>query len=204
MKNSFYSMFAALSLLMFTGCEEGEHNIRIDGTGPIVSQDLDLATFNKIEHTGVANYYITIGSPQSVVLKAQQNIIDVMTWEVMNQSLKVGLEKNVSIKNHDEIRFEITVPEINNIILTGVGDIVLSGADQTQLTVILTGVGNVKSYGMKVDTCTITLTGVGDCEVYVSNELYGTLSGVGNVYYKGNPTINFKITGVGHLIDSNP
>ena len=203
MKTLNYSLVIALFLLMLSGCEDGHNSIRIDGTGPIVSKNLDLSPFDKIEHTGVANYYITIGSPQSVVLKAQQNIIDVMTWEVVNHSLKVGLEENVSIENHEEIRFDITVPAINYIGLTGVGEFILSGADQNELTITFTGVGAIKAYEMKVDTCNITFTGVGDCEVYIGNELNGTLSGVGNVYYKGNPVINFTITGVGKLIDSN-
>jgi hypothetical protein len=38
-----------------------------------------------------------------------------MTWEVAFQSLKVGLDKDVSIKDYEEIRFDITVPEINDI-----------------------------------------------------------------------------------------
>ena len=106
----------------------------------------------------MANFYITIGSPQSVELKAQQNIMDVMTYEVINQTLTVGVEKNVSIENHEEIRFDITIPSISMIDLEGVGDFILSGSDQ--LTIILMGVGNVEAYDMKVRYCTITSTGV--------------------------------------------
>jgi len=203
MKTSFCSLVVALFFLLSSGCEEGQNNLKINGTGPIVSKNLDLSSFDKIEHTGVANYYITVGTPQSVVLKAQQNIIDVMTWEVVNHSLKVGVEDNVSIANHDEIRFDITVPAINNIALTGVGDFILSGDNQSELTITLTGVGNIKAFEMKVDNCNINFTGVGDCEVYVNNKLNGSMSGVGNIYYKGNPAITLTITGVGHLIDSN-
>jgi len=35
------------------------------------------------------------------------------------------------------------------------------------------------------------------------SDLNVTLTGVGYVYYKGNPTINSKITGVGKLINDN-
>jgi hypothetical protein len=44
---------------------------------------------------------------------------------------------------------------------------------------------------------------VGDCEVHVLNELNVTITGVGIVYYKGNPTINSSVTGMGQFIDSN-
>jgi hypothetical protein len=57
-----------------------------------------------------------------------------MTYEVVNQTLKVGLDKDVSIDQHEEIRFEITIPEINDIELVGIGDFVLSGDDPSELS----------------------------------------------------------------------
>lgn len=198
-------MIFAILILTMQGCEDDfwYHKITVIGTGPVITRNLDLQAFNKIENTGIANFYITIGSPQSVVLKAQQNIIDVMTWEVGNQALKVGFDKDVSIEKNEEIRFEITIPEIEEIELTGVGDFDLSGADQDELTVNLTGVGSVRAYDMKVSTCNITLTGVGDCKVFVIDELNVTIAGVGYVYYKGDPEINSTLTGVGRLINDN-
>jgi hypothetical protein len=203
MKILYYIIGVSVLLLSSPSCENDKNEIRINGNGPVVTRSIELSSFSKIVHTGVADYYITIGTPQSVVLKAQQNIIDVMTWEVADHSLKVGLQEHVSIETHNEIRFDITVPSISNVELTGVGDFLLSGPDQGELTITLNGVGNIESYELKADTCNIMLTGVGNCKVFVSNLLSGTLSGVGNVYYKGNPSINLNVTGVGRLIDSN-
>ena len=204
-KTSYYSILITLFFLITTGCEnKGEINNRtIVGEGPIVSRNLDFASFDKIDNSGVANFYITIGTPQSVVLKAQQNIIDVMTYEVLGQTLEVGLEENVSIENHEEIRFDITLPSITEIELLGVGDFLLSGDKQDELRIDFTGVGNVKAFDMQVGNCYITLTGVGNCEVYVIDELDITITGVGSVYYKGNPVITSNITGIGQLINAN-
>ena len=99
------------------GCVENDpgDNIRnVIGTGPIVSKTLTLDEFSKIENTGVADIYVTLGSPQSVVLKAQQNIIDIMTIGVVSDELKIGLENGVSIEKAEEIRFDITIPEITS------------------------------------------------------------------------------------------
>lgn len=205
MKTSYYSILVAVFILITSGCEDnGETNDKnITGTGPVVTKNLDFASFDKIENAGVANFYITVGGSQSVQLKAQQNIIDVMTYEVDGQALKVGLEENVTLENHEEIRFDITIPSITNIELAGVGDFVLSGTDQDELTINFTGVGNIKAFDMKVGTCYITSTGVGDCEVNVINLLDVTITGIGSVYYKGNPTITSDVTGLGQLIDAN-
>jgi hypothetical protein len=198
-------MIAAVLTLLAAGCEEENGNgngndNKITGTGPIVTRTLELSSFDKIENTGVADFYITIGSPQSVVLQAQQNIMDVMTWEVVGQTLKVGLEENVSIETQEEIRFDITVPSFTSINLVGVGNFVLSGDKQDELSINLTGVGNVLAYEMEVGSCNIVSTGVGNCQVYVTDNLTVLISGVGNVYYKGDPSVSVTLSGVGQLI----
>ena len=197
---------AFVVLLSFTMCDSDNDlnpNKKIIGTGPIVTKTLSFPSFSKIENTGVANFYISIGDPQSVLLKAQQNIIDIMTYEVINGTLYVGIVENTSIENAEEIRFEITVNEINDIKLVGVGDFELSGDFQDELSISLTGVGNFEAYDLEVGACTIVLTGVGDCKVNVRDELDITLTGVGSIYYKGNPNINQNVTGMGSLINDN-
>jgi hypothetical protein len=205
MKTPIHILIFAVVLLEIMGCEDDVTNNRrkVAGTGPVITKNLDLSSFSGIATTGVANVNVTIGTSQSVVLKAQQNIIDIMTYEVVNNTLNIGLKKNISIENYEEIRFDITIPAITKIELTGVGDFVLSGNDQEELTIILTGVGNVQAFNMKAATCNITTTGVGNCEVNVIDELNVIISGVGNVYYKGNPDIKATVNGLGQLINSN-
>jgi hypothetical protein len=206
LRTSTYIMTLIVVLLFITGCEDNGSNakIKIIGTGPIVTSNLDLSSFTTIKNTGVANINVSLGTPQSVVFKAQQNIMDVMTYKVTDNILEIGIEKNVSIENSDEIIFDITIPAINKIELEGVGEYVLSGDYQDELTIILTGVGNVKAYDLKVGTCNITLTGVGMCEVQVMDQLTATIVGVGNIHYHGDPTIISSVTGLGNLIDANP
>jgi hypothetical protein len=202
----FLYLLAASLLFAYYGCDTDgdlDNNKKVIGTGPVVTEILDLSSFHMIENTGVANVYVTLGSPQTVILKAQQNIIDVLTYEVINNTLKIGVEENISIENTVEIRFDIVINEISDIGLLGVGSFELSGDYQDELSISLIGVGHVNAYDLDVGICTISSTGVGDCRVRVQDELYATITGVGNIYYKGNPSINQNITGVGQLINDN-
>lgn len=206
MKYIIIPFLAGLIFMIPMGCLEndpGDTTRNVIGTGPIVSKTLILDEFSKIENTGVADIYVTLGSPQFVLLKAQQNIIDIMTIGVVSDELKIGLENGVNIEKAEEIRFDITIPEITSLILTGVGDYILSGDYQEELTIILAGVGYVRAFDLEVGTCNISITGVGDCEVHVKNEMIVTIFGVGNVYWKGHPDISSSISGVGALIDAN-
>jgi hypothetical protein len=165
--------------------------------------DLDLPSFNEIVSTGIANFYIDTGSTQSVIVKVQDNIMNVMTYEVVDETLEVGLEKNVSIESDEEIRFDITIPSIRSITLAGIGNFELSGYYEEELTINLTGVGDVDAYGIRVGTCTIRSSGVGNCRVHVLDVLDVIISGIGNVYYRGNPTVTQSVTGLGQLIPAN-
>lgn len=206
MRSVLITFIAGLLLLFPTGCEDNDpvgDNRNIIGTGPVVTKTLSLDAFSKIENTGVADIYVTVGGPQSVILKAQQNIIDVMTIGVLGDVLEIGLENGISIEKADTIRFDITIPALTNVSLTGVGDYILSGDYQDALTIQITGVGNVEAFGLEVGTCTILITGVGDCEVNVRDALTIDITGVGNVHYKGQPSISSSISGIGALIDAN-
>jgi hypothetical protein len=199
-------VLAFVVIISFTMCDldDGPNpNNKITGSGPVITKTLSFPPFNKIENTGVANFYISLGDPQSVLLKAQQNIIDIMSYEVINGTLFVGIQKNTSIQNAEEIRFEITVNEMNDFKLVGVGDLELSGDFQDELSISFTGVGNVEAYDLEVGICTIVSTGVGDCKVNVRDELDVTITGVGTIFYKGNPVITQSISGLGKLIEDN-
>jgi hypothetical protein len=206
MRHIIISFLAGLIIMIPTGCENwgiDDDTRKVVGTGPLVTKTLTLDAFSKIENTGVAYIYVTLGSPQSVVLKAQQNVIDEMTIGVISNELKIGLKEGVNIAEADTIRFDITIPEITSVTLTGVGDYILSGDYQEELAISLTGVGKVKAFDLEVGTCTINITGVGDCEVNVKNELIVTITGVGDVYYKGDPNRDQSVSGVGRIIDAN-
>ena len=204
MKKSILLILLSFTIVFFNSCEKGNNGTNnITGIGDIVADTLDLSSFHSIKNTGVANIYVTVGDTQSVVLKAQQNIIDVLTYEANNSTLEIGIQENTSINESKGIVFEIGIPEINKIELIGVGDFELSGDLQDELYIFLIGVGTVRAYNLEVDVCHITSTGVGNCQVRVNNTLNVTITGVGSVYYKGDPTINSTITGLGKLVDAN-
>ena len=166
---------ACFYMVYLCGCssDEDNHDDRIIiGEGDVVSQTVEVSSFNSIKNIGVADINIAKGDSQLVVLKAQQNILDILTYEVKNQEFVLGVEEGVSIKNSDGIIVDVTVNEITKVSLAGVGDFTLSGNKQESLVIDLIGVGNVDAYKLEVDDCFITLTGTGNCKVKVNNLLF--------------------------------
>jgi len=192
------------TLFLFLGCEKEEpHNLNLTGEGEIATLPIELDPFTDINLRGVADLNVTVGGEQSVTLKAQQNIIDVMNWEVQSGTLIISMDDDVTLQKHEGILFEITVDELFSLLHSGVGDMNLQGEDRNSFEIDHQGVGDIQAYGLTVDHCAVFSSGVGNCYVYVIETLEVDISGVGNVYYRGQPDITSMVSGVGNLIDDN-
>lgn len=205
-RHIFKLFIPGLLIILFIGCDpddDPQNERLVIGTGPVVTQTLSLPAFDRIMNAGVANIFVTIGETQSVDLKAQQNIIEVLTFQVIDNILEIGVEKNVTIGKAEDIRLEVIVSNLREIGVLGVGSYDLAGDYQDELEISIIGVGDVHAYDLKVGSCTIISTGVGNCWVNVTDDLRVTLAGVGNIFYKGNPEIFQDVTGMGKVINDN-
>ena len=86
--------------------------------------------------------------------------------------------------------------------ISGEGMVSYSGF-VTKHSLSSSGVFNFKGFQMVTDYTLLDISGVGNCEVTANKSLAVTISGSGTVYYKGNPTIESDITGIGEVIDDN-
>lgn len=219
--------FIGLVVLLFISCSDNDNddfpidNDCLQGQGAIVSETRTLADFHSINTTIVADIFLAQGPKEDVIIEAQPNILQELKTEVVNGELRLTFNHCVDILQR--VKVHITMPEIRNLTLTGVGDIMaqnqfnltdlevtLTGVGDimlrgtsTTLDITLTGIGTVKAFGLDSEVCGVNITGVGDVEVLVNDMLNVTIAGVGNVFYKGNPSIASTITGSGGIVDSN-
>ena len=97
MKHSIQLSLLLAAIFTFLSCEKEDPfaSQKITGKGEIVTKSLELDPFQSVVLNGVADLDITVGQEQAVTLKAQQNIIDVMTWEVLAGTLIIGLKEGI-------------------------------------------------------------------------------------------------------------
>lgn len=86
--------------------------------------------------------------------------------------------------------------------ISGSGDLTLKGTTLSQLLSI-PGSGNYFGYGIPTNNVEVITSGSGLAQVQVSGQLNVTLSGAGDVYYKGNPVIIASVSGSGQVINDN-
>lgn len=192
--------------LIFWGCSNpGENHSRpVSGEGPVIEMNIPVDPFNQINHVCMGDMEIIVSDTLQVVMEAQQNIIDLMDWTVQDSTLYWGFTEAVEIVEAEKILCKIKMPvPLVSLILTGVGQVGVSGPKQNSIYLQVDGVGNIGAYDLEVDKAEADITGYGNIEVRVISELIGIISGKGNVLYRGDPLLNVHVSGSGEFIDDN-
>ena len=87
--------------------------------------------------------------------------------------------------------------------IAGSGNLTLKG-DANEFTCSIAGSGNINAYDLKAKVATVKIAGSGNVKVHVTNEIHAKSAGSGNIYYKGNPSIEkTSSAGSGSIVKKN-
>ena len=89
---------------------------------------------------------VRVGASQSVVVKADDNLIDRVTTEVKSGTLVIGNTPD-SFSTKSPMSVEVTIPRLNALTLTGSGNIVVDDIEAERLKVDLPGSGTLTGTG---------------------------------------------------------
>lgn len=131
-------------LINFSCTASGQWGNQIKGEGPLVKKTLDVDDFNAFSLMISGNVYLRQGASQSVEVEGQANLIAVLNTEVKDQMWKIKFEERV--RNMSQFNIYITVPDLEEINVSGSGDIVGRGTFKTNgnLDIIVSGSGNIE------------------------------------------------------------
>ena len=191
----------------------------VSGTGPTVSQTVDLSPFTGIDFQAGGEVIVVLGDSQRVMVQGQENIVDLLNRDVLNGVWAIGFTECVS--QVSELRVEVTLPEVSSVTLSGAGtveaeteadmlDTVLSGAGTITLSgqsanheIALEGSGTIEAFDLVTDETRVILSGQGTVNVTADERLDVDLPGAGAVFYKGDPQLTVNISGAGNVVDAN-
>lgn len=162
-----------LITLIFIGCKKAQDGMDgmdgmdgnpncISASGNIITSHLNLASFNGINLLISDNVTIKQGASQDVKLIGHENVINDIKPDVVDGIWRIEFNNNNCYKNH-QLSIEITVPEINNVKLSGSGSIMLENfINQNNLSIENSGSGNISINGFEgISNSTIVLSGSG-------------------------------------------
>jgi hypothetical protein len=214
------AVLAATAILLFIGnhVSDSTESRMLEGSGITATQTRELPPFDAVELAGSNTVAISVGGKQSVVVHADDNLLDRVTTRVSGGKLVIGNEAG-GFTTKGPMRVEVTVPAVNELTLGGSGTIAAEGVDADVLTVDLVGSGGVRASGrahrvdvrlngsgdvqlreLVADDVKATVNGTGSVAVNATESLDASVPGTGSIVYAGNPArVRKSVTGVGSV-----
>ncbi len=177
----------------------------IEGSGVPAMQTRGVAAFKSVELAGGNNVVIHVGEKQSVVVKADDNLLNRVTTNVKSGTLVIGNTPG-SLTAKSPMSVEVNVPSLSDVTLAGGGNIVVNGIETESLTVTLSGGGNLTGSGTAT-SLDVSLTGSGNAwfTQLVARDVHAVVSGSGNIYVTATKSLDASVPGSGTIVYSgNP
>jgi len=204
-----------LGALLLSGCAVGSRDV--------VTQTRSLGTFERVAFEGLGELTIAQGEGHSLHIEAESNVIKRISTEVRGDTLHIGYSSGIfwfNIIPTKSIRYTLTVEDLSEVDLTGLGSIYAGELTADRLTVDMSGVGKIVVRSLNADRLTLNLTGLGSCEIAgrvrrqdvlmsgggdydgadLESDIAGlTLSGLGKATVWVSEDLDIRITGVGRV-----
>jgi hypothetical protein len=170
-----------------------------NGSGVPATQSRDVSAFDSVELAGGNNVVIHVGGKQSVVVKADDNLLSHVTTKVRASTLVIGNTPG-SLTTSSPMSVFVTLPTLSELTLAGGGNIVVHGIKSESLTVTLSGSGNLTGSG-NAGSLRVTLSGAGNAwfTQLVADNVNAVLSGSGNIFVTANKSLDATVPGSGTI-----
>lgn len=205
-------------LLLGGGCEFVGGGQTIIGSGKVAEEARPVGPFDAIELGGSGRLIFRQGDEDSLKIKADDNVLPLITANVEGSTLHLGIRDNVSIETHSSIVYTVTAKTLKALRVSGSGSAKLESLSTERLDVRISGSGAVAASGraehQNVDisgsgdfdgkACVgaeadVRISGSGRAVVNVSERLDAHVSGSGDVDYVGHPSVNSVVSGSGRV-----
>jgi hypothetical protein len=208
----------SVMLAVLVRSQDGDRLARsgtVRGSGVAATETRTLPPFTGVELAGSNNVSVQIGTPQSVVVHADDNLIGHVRTYVRSGTLRIQTTGTFSTRT--PMRVSVVVPRLTSAALTGSGKVIIDGVDTPSFTASLPGSGTMlvsgrtdhleaslpgsgqmNMHGLLARTVEVQLSGSGEVEVLATESLDAEVSGSGAVMYAGNPPdVTQSVTGSG-------
>src|ERR1041385_1379708 len=216
MKRTSLIVFAILTIVLAVpGCRYIGKGVR--GSGNRKNEKRELASFKSVEASGAFEVSIVCQQPQSFEIEGDDNILAIIKTEVADGNLRIHSETNYSPSKPIVVR--ISVPDLEKFASAGAGDVHISNVKNDQLglsnhgaanieatgetkfvDISSSGAGNIETEKLHAERAKISVSGAANVDVYASQQLDISVSGIGSVTYSGNPpVVNKSVSGIGSV-----
>lgn len=135
----------------------------VSGSGNVIRQERSVSDFSTIKVQGSADVILSQGDKVSVVVQADDNLVENITTKVKGDALLIETEGNIRSSKKFEVL--VTIPRLDGIEINGSGDVESNGKiSGNTLAISINGSGDV-DLDLDYKALTANVNGSGDIEI---------------------------------------
>ena len=208
------AVVATILLVLLGACGGGTTT----GSGNVRTETRPVQGFDSVEFAGAGKLTIEQTGTDSLEIRADETLLPSLTSEVAGTTLRLGVAPGTSIAGAQNITYRVTVARLSGLVVSGAGDVSVTGVDVPELSVAhsgaaqvtvagraatqvvdLIGIGTYDGRGLASQDADVSVSGTGTAQVDVSRTLRVRITGIGSVEYLGEPQLTQEITGIGQV-----
>ena len=176
----------------------------IRGSGKITSQDRPVSDFDQVSLDGIGNLTIVQGDEESLVVEADDNLMEYIVTEVRGRTLHIGIKESMELLPSQPIQYQLALKQIISLTTSGLGRVSAESLNSNELKIELSGAGDVGLGNLRVESFALNMSGLGNVSIGSLNgeRLAVDMSGAGNCQVNGGQVDNqtIDISGAGSYL----
>ena len=199
MKRLLVAGLILLAMVIFGSCCEVLRTIR--GTGDMTAETREVSDFTAVNLASIGNVIVDYGEREGLRIEAEENLLPYLESEVEAGTLTLGMREGVNLLPTQGIFYYLTVRELDEVRVSGLGNIDVPRLEGTQVEIRISGAGDINVDEVQAKQLDVILSGLGNLNIdggEVANsdiELKG--AGSYNASEMASDVVSVEVAGVG-------
>jgi hypothetical protein len=153
-------LFAAVLMFALQGCV-GFTVVR--GSGRLSEEERQVSGFKDVALSGQGTLHIQVGRKESLRIEAERNLMRYLEAKAVGgDRLRIGTRSGVLLRNTRPIHYYLTVRNLDTLVLSGSGKIMVPDLKARSFTVTVSGSGEIEMDDLKASDVQVRISGSGD------------------------------------------
>lgn len=192
--------------------------LRVRGSGKVRVEERAVSGFDRVRLGGIGHLFIEQAGEESLTVEAEDNLLPLLTSEVVDGRLSLVIRPNTTITATRPIVYRLKVRSFGELDASGTGRVEAAGIDVPDLAVEISGsvraafAGRAEHQVLEVSgtgefdgrelagsRASVQASGTSRVTVNVADELDAEVGGASTVEYLGNPRVERQLSGLGRV-----
>jgi hypothetical protein len=203
-RKSVYFILPLIALVLMA-CSMGNISLNrtlVEGSGKIATEDRSVSDIERVSLTDMGDLEIIQGSEEGLTVEADDNVLRYIETKMRGRELIIGIQNGIQLQTSSPIHYTLKVKSLNQVSVSGSGNITSTELKTGDLSVRISGSGNVKIDKLTASDLHVSTSGSGNFDLTGAVETQDvSISGSGN-YTAGDlasKTTDIHVSGSGDL-----